>query len=609
MPAGTAADARAGRVWQPRHVVERPHSPLAIVAFAVTLVVLIAGAAGGPGWDHASGHAALAARLEHTAAAPLYGVIAGAFAQLPAGEVGFRLGLLGAVLGALTLAGVVRAAHALLPKDPLAGLAGAALLVLAPPFRDAAGTADPSMLAACGAVWAIAAALDHARAPSRRAAALALAMVAVIVGAAPWLGAALAVLVIAWLARTGASQDLLAIGVASLGAVMALLWSGAVGSPPGAAPSLSAMVATTGRGAAAVVVGAGLLGTAFGAATGLPRARGLALALVVTAAHAMIVAPDPAPVLAVLAVGASVIPSAVARVLANLRRELVTLAAAAPLVGVAVVAGPSLGVDDPADAPARLATDLIAELPPGPGVVVARSGTAWSAVHHAQVVAGARPDLTLIPPAPPSIADAIIADALRAQQIAGADVPAFGRLDPARAVPRGRGFELRGEPAPTPSPTPPPPATYASAIGEEQATLLAIARARYEARAGRLDAAARAAGLADRFGAADLAVLATEQPTRARPALFGFLFGLDERRPGPWQRELFGDDLAWVAGLDAPALPDDAPRARRLHALWRQLLTGTLAKDDPQIAALGTAAVTATRTMLEAVGAAAEPRR
>ena len=67
---------------------------LELVIFATALVALVATATGGPGWDAASAHAVLAAHLERTAAAPLYGVLAAGAAQIPAGEVGFRLALI-----------------------------------------------------------------------------------------------------------------------------------------------------------------------------------------------------------------------------------------------------------------------------------------------------------------------------------------------------------------------------------------------------------------------------------------------------------------------------------------------------------------------------------
>jgi hypothetical protein len=138
------------------------------------------------------------------------------------------------------------------------------------------------------------------------------------------------------------------------------------------------------------------------------------------------------------------------------------------------------------------------------------------------------------------------------------------------------------------------PATYASTLGAEQAALLAVERARLEAASGRLDLAARAVGLAGtRFKAADLAVLAATTVVRERPALFGLL-PLEDTPPGPWLYDLFGDDLAWVAGLP------DAPMPRKLHAKWRAILTGHGTPDDPDIAALGERAVAATKALFVA---------
>ena len=132
--------------------------------------------------------------------------------------------------------------------------------------------------------------------------------------------------------------------------------------------------------------------------------------------------------------------------------------------------------------------------------------------------------------------------------------------------------------------------------------VLSIERAQLEAANGHLDRAARAAGLVPpegaRFGAADLALLAETVPTRARPALFGFLpFSAVPR--GPWIADAFGDDLAWMAAIRQPALPLTAPMPRRLHVLWRQIFEGTLKSDAPEIAALGPAAVTATTEMMK----------
>lgn len=575
--------------------MERKAAHLELAVFAIALVVLVAGAAGGPGWDAASGHAVLATQLARTTGAPLYGLLADAFALLPVGEPGFRLGLLGAVLGAATLAGVVRAARGLSPKDPYAGVIAAVLLWLAPPFREAAGFATPTLLAGCGAVWAVAGAAAHARSAKPRWIAVALVGVGAVVGSAPWLGLALAVAIALWLARSKARREHLALGCGAIGLAM-VTWSiGSLGGLPDLDPSLTAMVGATGRGAAAIVIGTGLLGAAFGAATGLAPARWLVLVIAIATVHAIVVDPAADALLALLAVGCAIIPSAVAKLVPD-RRLVVTLGTGVPLVLTALVTGASLGVEDPQNAPARLADDIIGAAPSGPGIVVAASATTWSAINYAQVVAGARPDLALVAPLAPTAMDVMVANALSAKQNVVADVPAIGRLDPLRALPSGRGFELLGA-APDHALLPRPPADYPSTIGQREAVALAIARARYEALSGRLDAAARAAGLADRFGAAGLAMLATTAPTAERPALFGLLPRLADPPPGPWLLELFGDDLAWVAGIDQPQAA--APPSRRLHALWRELLMGRRKVDDPDIAALGPAAVAATRELVK----------
>ena len=565
------------------------------------LALLVYGAAGGPGWTSASGDALLAAHLERPASAPLYGLVGGAVVHLlPVGEPGFRLAVANAALGVLVLLGVMRVARVLLPRDPIAGAAAAILLGLAPPFRDAAGLAGPAMLGACGAVWAVALAIEAAREPAPRRAVGALACAGIALGAAPWLGALLAASIAAGLARARpAYRGVLAAGLGVLGALVAAMWLGAAGRLPAAAPDLPAVVAATGRGAAGVVVGAGLAGAAFAALTGLPAAGWLAAALAVAAGHAIAFDHDPVALLALLAAGAALVPGALVRVVASssaaagARRHLAALAAGAPLVGVALLAGPAVSVDDPGDAPARLANDLVGELPPGPGLVVATRDPSWMAIRYAQAIAGARPDLALAPLGRVADTDAI--EALRRGYLAASDAPAFGRLDPRRALPRGRGFQLLAEPPHTGAPVP-PPARYASAIGARMSIALALARARYERAHARLDAAARAAGLVDRFRAADLALLSVAAPTRARPALFDFVPPLDGDPGERWLLDLFGDDLAWLAGLPQPEV--DRPAERALHALWRRVWRGELRPGDPAIAELGPPAVLATWLML-----------
>lgn len=575
---------------------------LETIVLAVALVVLLLDAGGGPGWGAASGHAVLASRMDHLAAAPLYDLIAGVAALVPAGEVGFRLGVLAALLGAFALAGVVAAVRALLPREVAAGLVAVALLLVARPVREAAAFASPAMLAACGAVWAFAFAARYARDHHAVDATCAAGACAVVVGSAPWLGAALSLVILVWLWRSGA-KEIVTISLGALGLLSAIWWFDAVGKVPGATGSLRAALAATGGGAAAIVVGAGLLGVAFGAVTGLSGTRVLALLVAIAAVHEIVVGGNAPVVLVLLSIGSAIVAGAVVRVLQpnleGIRRQALAALAGIPLVAIALVVGPTITVDDPGAAPTELATDVSGSLPPGPGVFVATRSATWFAMQYEGAIAGARPDLTLVPPLPPQEADAIVANALRTDRIAGADASAFGRLDVRRAQPRDRGFQLLGAPPPRPSPVE-GPASYASRIGQEQAVLLAIERALHEAASARLDAAARALGLESRFGAADLAILAATMPGPERPALFGFL-PTDDRPPGPWLLDVFGDDLAWVAGLPVPPVGDDAPLARRLHAKWRDILLGKTTPDDPAIAAMGPRAVAATKALFTEV--------
>jgi hypothetical protein len=280
------------------------------------------------------------------------------------------------------------------------------------------------------------------------------------------------------------------------------------------------------------------------------------------------------------------------------RRHAAALAGGAPLVLVAIATGAAVRAPDPGAGPARLATDLAGELPAGPGVVATTRAATSAALRYAQRVAGARPDLQ------PIDADhGLVIEALRRGWLAGADTPAFGALDVRRARPRGRGFQLLADPVTAAAPVP-APATYPTPAGAREATLLALARARYEASLGRLDAAARAAGLAARLGAADLALLAVAAPTPTRPALFGFVPPLGSEHGGPWLLDLLGDDLAWVAGIEerAASAPDPMPPERALHARWRRLWRGEVGLGDPELAALGLRAVLATALMRAELG-------
>lgn len=544
------------------------------LTFGLVLVALVLDATGGPGWGIASARAVLAARMDHTAGVPLYDVLASVAALLPFGEVGFRVQLLGALLGALTAVGVLEAARALVPKDPLAALAGIVVLVLAPPFRES----SPALLAACGTAWALA----------RAGTLLGLVACAIVVGSAPYLGVVLAALI-----ASKTPRDEWPMGLAILGVTAIALWLGAEGRLPGIHPSLASAIHETQGGA--IVVGAGLIGIGFGALTGLPRARELAIVAVVVALDEILVGGAGATLLAVLAIGIAVLPAAIVRAAGTERRTVVAMIATVPLAAAALLLGVTR--ERPGSTPTRLVDDLTADVPAGPGVFVATRAPSYEALQYEASVAGARPDLTLVPPLPPQQADVIVAEAIRADKIAAADAAAFGRLDVKRVIPRGRGFQLIGD-LPDHGEPIVAPATYPTALGAEESAMLALERARHEAASGRLDAAARAAGLTDRFHAADLAVLAATIPSKERPALFGFL-PLDTPPPGRWLLDVFGDDLAWVAGLELPALHDGEPMPRRLHTLWTEIFLGKRKPDDTAITSLGPEAVAATNEMID----------
>ena len=296
--------------------------------FALGLVLLLL-AVGSSSW--ATEPAVLAARSVHTRAAPLYGIVASAFVLLPAGEPSFRLGVLDALLGAALLAGVVHAVRALLPKQPpLVALVGVVLLLVAPAFRDAAAFAGPAMLAGAGTVWLLVAVLADRRAPSQRSYLSALACAAIVAGAAPWLGLAWLALVVALRPRQWPNVVLV------LGLLLALLLPRAIGELP--TPSITVPDAP-------ILVGVGVIGALFGAITGLPGARWLALAIVATALLGADIA-----LLGLAAVAAAIVPGAVARAVPG---RYVAELAAIPIVIAGLLVGRTFTVDDPGDAPAR----------------------------------------------------------------------------------------------------------------------------------------------------------------------------------------------------------------------------------------------------------------
>ncbi|HUH02690.1 MAG TPA: hypothetical protein VML75_11910, partial [Kofleriaceae bacterium] len=239
----------------------------------------------------------------------------------------------------------------------------------------------------------------------------------------------------------------------------------------------------------------------------------------------------------------------------------------------------------------RRVSTTVGAMPPGPAIYFVSGDDSLFPALYERFVAGARPDVIVLEPelcrdrwflewakrtlpaieypfidgpgVPPPIARGIAAINAGRARIGGDD----WRLAPGVAHPFGRGY-LFG-PGPEPDAEPPPP--YTGDLGARVAGRIGLVRGMYEAARGRLPAAARAAGLDARFGEAlpaprsDRPPLAPRVP-RTTPS---FIFE-------PWERALFGDDLAWSAGLPAPELPVDTARERFVHRAWRGVLEGAL---------------------------------
>jgi hypothetical protein len=568
---------------------------------AAVAVAAAAVAASGPGWFAAAEHVT-AARLGNVPAwSPGYAAVAAVAAWLPIGEVAARVALISALAAGLAAAGVVAMTRALVPREVGAGVAAVIVLAAVAAVRAAAAVPGPAMLVAAGVAWTAAGLIAIRRGESGEPAAVG--GLALALATAPWLGVALAVIVVpvVWPRRR-------ALLVVPLAVIVPLIV--VAGVPPSgvalAGARARAVIGALGSDAGVVVFGAGVLGLGFGAATGL-RGAGIAVLVVIAALIGAIASPIGGPDGAVivhvaLALGIAVLATAGLRAAAGTldgaRRSIAAGALAAAFVLPAVLLARE--VADDGDAPARVATDLVGAAAAGPGAVFVGGDAALTAMRHERVVAGLRPDL--VPALRTDAGDAVAVALMRQGQIVVADLPAFGRLDDRLARPTGRGFQLLlAVPPDAPAP-PPPPARYAGAIGAELAARLALARALWEGAAGRLDDAARAAGLAGtRFDAGTIAVLGATRPTAERPALFAFLPDLGSP-DGADRLALFGDDLAWVGAIPQPPLPPDAAPERRLHARWQAILVGIAPPADPAISALGDAAVTATRAMLKATG-------
>ncbi|MCG8418811.1 MAG: tetratricopeptide repeat protein [Proteobacteria bacterium] len=410
-------------------------------------------------------------------------------------------------------------------------------------------------------------------------------------------------------------------------------------TPQGMLGRLAELLLLTADGAGAGLVWGGLLGLAFAALTGL-RGTGVvlasALAIIAGAATQERTNPDMPgyvlPALLFLAAGLAPLCGAILRMLpavwtATSRQQYVASAVIlTPLVGFALLA-PTLHSQrfgnsgfQHHDDPLHLWSDTVGRMPPGPGAFFANSDYSLFTAQYERLVAGQRPDIAVVNAALcrdqwflthvkntlPALYVPYIDDGLRGQTaprlaienltrqraVAG-DVPTFVRLDrlvSGRATPMGRGYRYAlssDRPTGSPGSRVPgdgalPPPRFQGPLGRRISERIGLIRGFFELSRGRLAEAARAAGLFERFGQADMTALSSASP--ARPGLHQYLpimtaVFISE----PWQLDLLGDEIAWVAGLqpdeqnpgavpaDQISTPNTVPE-RRLHALWRELL-------------------------------------
>lgn len=596
----------------PSDAARRSLAGLELATFVAVAVVAVLRTPAAVGWDGgaaAAGVAGFTATPGHGAGAVVLGALAG---LIPVGDFAFRLALVGALALAAAAAGVVALARALVPTAAAAGVIAAALLAISPAAAATSGAGlGAGAVAAALAVWVLVLVVRQRRQDqgewNAANACAASAMVGALATVAPLVALVVAVpVVMMWwcvplrrralgLVPAGVAFGLIVIPVLARGEPVGAWVLVGGGEAAGAR-----IVALAGDGTGVVLMFAGLVGLGLGAATGL-RGAGMLLGVAMLAGAAVALA-SPASFtlvpLAFVAAGVGPLAAAIARLGPSEHRPLIATIAAVPVAAIAAVA-PVRAADGPADAEdatTRVAADLLGPVRGGPGVFVATEPAIHDALVAEQALAGLRRDLVVVP----NLSGRGLAVELQAKRAVAADRASFGALDPRRSLPAGRAFELLATEPADDAPATPPPAVYPGRTGRALAAFLATERARREAARGHLDRAARAAGLAgSRFGAADLALLAATTPSKLRPALFGFIPPLSAGAlPPPWLPELFGDDLAWVAGLGDAPLAADAPPERRLHALWRDVLAGRRAPDDAAIIALGLAAGRATARML-----------
>ncbi len=388
----------------------------------------------------------------------------------------------------------------------------------------------------------------------------------------------------------------------------------------GLAGRFSGLALLVGEGMGLGILVGGLVGLGTGAATGLRGAGTVLLSAACVIGGAALQArfnPDMPgyvlPALALLAAGLAPAIGAGLRMLPSVptgpRRHLVAAALALPLVAVGLAGRTARATDSGfrrGDDPTRRVAATVGQMPPGPAAYVVHGDDALFPALYERIVAGYRPDVAIVNgelmrdrwfvtqvdrslPALyvpfvndgrryPSMVEALVTGNLMAGRPVGGDEWIWRTGKPSPAAPMGRGYRYGPEPTRA-APAPPPP-DYRGAVGARVAGRIGLTRALYEAARGRLPAAVTATALSNRF-AGDEDALAAATPDPGRPVLYGLV---PHKTPififARWQAELFGDDLAWIAGLPPPdPAVAGAVYERRVHLVWRQVLSGAIAVD------------------------------
>ena len=388
----------------------------------------------------------------------------------------------------------------------------------------------------------------------------------------------------------------------------------------------------------------GLIGLGLATAT---RLRGAATCLAVALCLALGAALQDAlnpdlpgyllPALLVLAAGLAPLVAAALRLLpaemagpGARTRPIAIAAVLVPLVAAGFLAGGREPLDRD-DAPARLWAATVGALPPGPGVYFTSGDHTLFAAQYERLVAGGRPDLVVAHPElcrdewflrhlermMPLLYVPYVDDGVRGQtaerlaitnmrqgRTVGGDLPSFGRLRSRFAGAVGRAYQYVLVDADATDPVRPPP-DFTGAIGRRVAALVGLARGEYELERGRFAEAARAAGLAPRLSADQMAALAAARARPDRPPLLPLL----PRRTrvilhDEWMTDLFADELAWRAGLAPLRRAAGETAEERMHARWRALLSGELEPGSAELLDAGRDAALATTRLLVELGRA-----